>query len=95
MKEEQWKHGPYLGLILKGYDPLISSEKSSKTDGFLNFTLTRAIKSSFQGPKSNKNITSLHMVIYFCFMFIFYTVHLPNKYYRYLRSFITHKVLYY
>lgn len=61
-KEEQWKHGPYLGLILKGYDPLNSSEKSSKTDGFLNFTLTRAIKSSFQGPKSNKDITPLHMV---------------------------------
>lgn len=64
IKEEQWKHGPYLGLILKGYDPLNSSEKS-KTDGFLNFTLTRAFKSSFQGPKTNKDNTSLHMVIYF------------------------------
>lgn len=69
MKEEQWKHGPYLGLILKGYDPLnSSSEKSSKTDGFLNFTLTRAIKSSFQGPKSNKDMTSLHMVNHFYFL---------------------------
>lgn len=60
--EELWKHGPYLGLIFKGYDSLNNSEKSSKTDGFLNFTLTRALKSSFQGPKSNKNITPLHMV---------------------------------
>lgn len=67
IKEEQWKHGPYLGLILKGYDPLNSSEKSSKTDGFLNFTLTRAFKSSFQGPKSNKENIPLHMVIFFSF----------------------------
>lgn len=67
IKEEQWKHGPYLGLILKGYDPLNSSEKSSKTDGFLNFTLTRAFKSSFQGPKSIKDSTHLHMVIYILF----------------------------
>lgn len=62
IKEEQWKHGQYLGLILKGYDPLNNSEKSTKTDGFLNFTLTRAFKSSFQGPKSNKD-TPLHLVI--------------------------------
>ncbi|XP_025418587.1 vacuolar protein sorting-associated protein 13B-like [Sipha flava] len=61
IKEEQWKHGPYLGLILKGYDPLNNSEKS-KTDGFINFTLTRAFKSSFQGPKLNKDNTSLYMV---------------------------------
>lgn len=74
MKEEQWKHGPYLGLILKGYDPLNSSEKSSKTDGFLNFTLTRAIKSSFQGPKSNKDITHLCMVMYFYFLLIIFSV---------------------
>lgn len=62
IKEEQWKHGPYLGLILKGYDPLNNSEKS-KTDGFINFTLTRAFKSSFQGPKANIDNTSLHMVV--------------------------------
>lgn len=63
IKEEQWKHGPFLGLILKGYDPLNNSEKTSKTDGFLNFTLTRALKSSFQGPNSNKDNTNLHLVI--------------------------------
>lgn len=76
MKEEQWKHGPYLGLILKGYDPLNSSEKSSKTDGFLNFTLTRAIKSSFQGSKSNKDITTLHMVIHSYFLVIQFVVNI-------------------
>jgi len=70
IKEEQWKHGPNLGLILKGYDPLNNLEKSSKTDGFLNFTLTRAFKSSFQGPKSNKDNMPLHMVIYIHVYFI-------------------------
>lgn len=70
IKEEQWKLGPNLGLILKGYDSLNSSEKSSKTDGFFNFTLTRAFKSSFHGPKSNKDNMPLHMVIY---IFIYLT----------------------
>lgn len=65
IKEEQWKHGPYLGLILKGYDPLNNSEKSTKTDGFLNFTLTRAFKSAFQEPKSFKDNRPSHLVILF------------------------------
>ncbi|XP_050421986.1 intermembrane lipid transfer protein VPS13B-like isoform X2 [Adelges cooleyi] len=62
VKEEHWKHGPYLGLMLKGYDSLNSSKNSSKTDGFLNFTLTRAFKNSFQSTKTNRDIISPHMV---------------------------------
>lgn len=65
IKEEHWKHGPYLGLILKGYDSLNNTEKSSKTDGFFNFTLTRALKSSFQESKSNKDNSHFNLVIYF------------------------------
>ncbi|XP_050539664.1 intermembrane lipid transfer protein VPS13B isoform X2 [Daktulosphaira vitifoliae] len=61
-QKEQWNHGPYLGIILKGYDLLNILENSSKTDGFLNVTITRALKSSFKKTDSNMDNTQFFMI---------------------------------